>query len=280
MSDINLGLLTGPVLIFGGPYSNLAATVAIKAQAHALGIPPERTICTGDLVAYCADPVKTVELIRDWGIPVVKGNCEESLANDSDDCGCGFDEGSACSVLAVTWFEYASRLINKDQRRWMNDLPASIRFQYAGLDCLVIHAGVSNNNQFVFESDSLVEKSAQIRQAQADVIISGHSGIPFGQKVEAGYWLNAGVIGMPANNGSADVWYMLLESDSPGVLASWHQLSYPFKESQQSTRAAGMVEYAQALESGIWPSQEVLPDWEKRQRGRRISVGPLMLRGP
>lgn len=277
MEDLNLGNIDGRMLIFGGAYSNLSATLAMQAKAQALNIPPERTICTGDLVAYCAEPVETVELIRNWGIPVVMGNCEESLAADSQDCGCGFEEGSACSVLSVKWFQYANALVKKDQRLWMADLPLSISFQYSGFHCLVIHAGVSSNNQFIFESDSLVDKSAQIRQVQAEVIIGGHSGIPFGQKLEAGYWLNAGVIGMPANDGSADTWYLLLDSDSSGVVASWHRLTYSIEHSQQSTRVAGMVEYAQALEDGLWPSLDVLPEWERNQQGRLLEPQSLDL---
>ena len=277
METLDLGKIDGRMLIFGGPYSNLAATRAIQARAKSLNIPPERTLCSGDLVAYCAEPVETIDLIRDWGIPVVMGNCEESLAADADDCGCGFDEGSACSVLSVAWFQYANALVKKEQRRWMADLPRSISFQYAGFACQVIHAGVSSINQFIFESDSLVDKSVQIRQAGADVIIGGHSGIPFGQKVEAGYWLNAGVIGMPANDGSADTWYMLLDADSQGAVASWHRLSYAIEPGRQNTLAAGMVEYAQALADGLWPSLDVLPDWERQQQGRLFQPESLAL---
>ncbi len=35
---INLGRLSGPVLVFGGPYSNLAATRAMRKRADDLGI--------------------------------------------------------------------------------------------------------------------------------------------------------------------------------------------------------------------------------------------------
>ncbi len=86
-----LGSLDGPLLIFGGPYSNLQATTALLEEARALDIPPENIICTGDVVAYCADSQATVEAIRGAGIHVVMGNCEEALGNDLQDCGCGFD---------------------------------------------------------------------------------------------------------------------------------------------------------------------------------------------
>lgn len=73
----------------------------MRAVAEQLAIPPQQVICTGDLVAYCAHPQETVELIRDWGIHIVRGNCEESLASGALDCGCGFEEGSVCSTLSV-----------------------------------------------------------------------------------------------------------------------------------------------------------------------------------
>ncbi|MCP4431341.1 MAG: metallophosphoesterase [Gammaproteobacteria bacterium] len=277
MHTLNLGKIEGRILIFGGPYSNLEATRAIYAQARLLDVPANNVICTGDLVAYCGEPNETIELIRDWDIPVVMGNCEKSLATGADDCDCGFEEGSSCSILSDKWFDYANALIKKEHRQWLVDLPASISFLYSGFNCQVIHAGVSSINQFIFESDSLMEKSKQIRQAKTDIIIGGHSGIPFGQKVEAGYWLNAGVIGMPANDGCCDTWYMLLDAKQEGVSACWHRLSYAADLSRQSTVAAGMIEYGQALVDGLWPGEDVLPQWEKRQRGKPIQLQCLTL---
>jgi predicted phosphodiesterase len=278
MTILALGDLSiGSVLVFGGPYSNLAATRAMQAKAQSLDIPPERTICTGDLVAYCAEPAETVDLIRDWGIPVVMGNCEESLAVDASDCGCGFDEGSACSLLSVTWYRYATALINESQRRWMADLPREISFQFGGFDFKVIHAGAASINQFVFESDSSADKLTQLDMVKTDVIIGGHSGIPFGQKIGHQCWLNSGVIGMPANDGSSDVWYLLLAGADSGFTASWHRLVYDHKLSQRSTKAAGMHEYAKALGDGLWPSLDVLPEAERQQQGVHLQPQPLSM---
>ena len=116
----------GPLLIFGGAYSNLEATVAVLAEAVRLGIPPARVICTGDVVAYGADAAATATLVRDFGCHVVMGNCEESLASGSANCGCGFPEDSACQRLSSAWFNYADRTIGPDLRSWMASLPRRI----------------------------------------------------------------------------------------------------------------------------------------------------------
>ncbi len=68
-------------------------------------------LCTGDLVAYCGDPVATIDLIRDAGIPVVMGNCDEQLAAGASDCGCGFDPESACARLSADWYAYANAVV-------------------------------------------------------------------------------------------------------------------------------------------------------------------------
>src|ERR1700739_432104 len=88
--------IDGPALVFGGPYGNLQATAAVLAEAERRGIPPARVICTRDLVAYCAEPAATIDLVRRAGIRVVMGNCDEQLAQGAHDCGCGFPQGSTC----------------------------------------------------------------------------------------------------------------------------------------------------------------------------------------
>jgi hypothetical protein len=45
--------LEPPILVFGGPYSNLRAVDALRERALKLGIVADHCICTGDVVAYC-----------------------------------------------------------------------------------------------------------------------------------------------------------------------------------------------------------------------------------
>ena len=272
-----LGKIDNRLLVFGGPYSNLASTEAMRSMARELEIDVEHIICTGDLVAYCAEPQQTLDLIREWGIHVIMGNCEESLATQQIDCGCGFEEGSTCSTLSIAWYRYARQHIDHDSRRWMHQLPRSLSFQIKDYRFKVVHGSVTHINQFVFPSTSIDIKRRQIVKADAEVVIGGHCGIPFGQMIEDKIWLNAGVIGLPANDGSADGWYMLLEPESSGFQVSWHRLPYDADISRKSTLAAGMSEYAQALTSGLWPSMDILPACERENQGKRLDLTPLRI---
>jgi len=274
---INLGVQRERLLFFGGPYGNLAATRAMRRRALELEIPPERVICTGDLVAYCGEPAQTLDLVRDWGIHVVMGNCEEALAFNEPDCGCGFDSGSQCSTLAVAWYRFADQRVDSGQRQWMRSLPRGIDFEMAGKSFRTVHGSLERINEFVFASSDIDGRLAQLRQAGIDAVIGGHSGIPFGQALGERHWLNAGVVGLPANDGDTRVWYLLVEPDEDGIRCCWRQLEYDFEASRRTTVDAGMIEYGEALASGLWPSMDVLPEVERARRGKALDLPDLFI---
>ncbi len=273
---VDLGCLNGPVLIFGGPYSNLAATQAMRAKAEELEIPPERTICTGDVVAYCAEPRETVDLIRDWGVAVVQGNCEESLGTKAADCGCGFDDGTTCSLLSMDWYRYANERISEADRVWMKSLPHHIRLTVNGKSILIVHGGVERINRFVFPSTAESVKQTELDLAGTDTLVGGHSGIPGGQMIKEKAWMNAGAIGLPANDGTPDGWYLVLRPAGERLVCRWQRLRYPVEQTVRKMQSAGMVNgYAGTLHTGLWPSMDVLPGAERSLQGRPIELEEL-----
>ena len=264
----DLGELDDPVLVFGGPYSNLEATEALLAAAADHGVPAERTICTGDVVAYCADAELTTRRIRETGMPVVMGNCEESLGNEAEDCGCGFEEGSACDVLSRSWYAFAMAELTAGSRQWMAGLPREIRFRLGGRNFVAVHGGAREISRFIFASEPEAELNGEIDALATDAVIGGHCGVPFTRGLGARLWHNAGVIGVPANDGTPRVWYSMLTPGPDGIRVSRHALSYDHEAAAVKMRRCGLPEgYAAALETGLWPSLDVLPEAEKAATG-------------
>ena len=272
----DLGVIEGPLLVFGGPYSNLQATRALLAEAERLGIPPERLLCTGDVVAYCGDPAETVALIRDSGAAVVMGNCEESLGADAEDCGCGFEKGSSCDLLSVQWYRFAVDALDRDAKAWMNALPRRIELTLGGHRLAAIHGGVNEISRFVFPGTSREVKAGELAEAGVDGVIGGHSGLPFSEIIGGRLWHNAGVIGMPANDGTPRVWYSLLTPTAGGIAVEHRALAYDHAGAAQAMRAHGLPpDYAVALETGLWPSDEVMPESDGQRRGMAIDSALL-----
>ena len=271
--------LHGPVLVFGGPYSNLDATQALLDQAARMRIPAEGIICTGDVVAYGADAAATVSLIRRAGCHVVMGNCEESLAAGAKNCGCGFPEGSACERLSVAWFGHAAAQLDADALDWMGGLPRRIDIDVDGHRLAVVHGGLERINQFVFASTAAAIKDTELRKAGLEGIIAGHCGLPFTQVVGGRLWHNAGVIGLPANDGTPRVWYSIVAARADGISIEHCALEYDYDAASAKMRLARLPEeYASALRTGLWPSCDVLPWKEIRERGVRLQPGRTLWR--
>lgn len=263
----DIGNLEGPILAFGGPYSNLQATQAILAKAKELNIPPSNIICTGDITAYCANPQETSEILKSSRIHIIQGNCDESLAQDNEDCACGFDEDTICEILANKWYDFSKEKTDDDLKKWMGTLPYRFKFTVGSYSFHVLHGSNQSINEFIFPSISKDYLTKEIDGTGADIVISGHSGIQFTSVVNNKIWHNPGVIGMPANDGTPRTWYSLITVDEDGIHFSHHALEYDYQSAAQTMVENGLYEYAKTIETGLWPSLDVLPEEEKQKTG-------------
>ena len=269
---LDIGTLNGPLLVFGGSYSNLQSLEKMRSIASDLGIPPSNVIHTGDVVGYCAQPEEVVQAVREWGIHVIAGNVETQLAEGQTDCGCEFAEGSRCDIFSLQWFPFAQKRLSGASIAWMDALPDFIRFSYAGRQGLVVHGSWFKTAEYVFESSPWEVKARNFQDADVDLVLAGHCGLPFSEEGPDGVWLNPGVIGMPANDGTPLVWYMVLD-DQGGL--RWEHLSFEYDHD----RAAGLMAaeplpqaYAKTLVTGVWDNCEILPEVETEAQGVRIAL--------
>ncbi len=261
MKICDLGEIQGNMLIFGGIYSNLAALEALLLFAKKNAIPAQNCICTGDIVAYCADAEASTNAIRRFGCPVLAGNCEVQLAISAADCGCGFDEGSECSFLSRGWYAHATRQVNADNKVWMGTLPKRIVFTRGGERFAVLHGGATDISRFIWPVTQDFEIASEIASltdqvGSIDHVIAGHSGIPMQRIVDGVSWTNAGAIGMPSHNGSPDTSFGYL-SDNKFIIK---KLPYDFNTTTKAMETAGLIQgYHETLRSGYWPSEDMLP---------------------
>lgn len=266
------------LLVFGGVYGNLHAFDALMAEAHRLGIQPSEMICTGDLVAYCGNPGEVVDAFRARGIMTIMGNCEESLGAGSDDCGCGFDEGTACSLLSMQWYAFCQSELRSDQTQWMAGLPRTLDLHFGPHHLLAVHGTATEINRFVFPSASDEDLLASFGAGSHQAVLAGHSGIPFHRTMERDqtrpkHWINSGALGMPANDGTSRVWYALLTLKDDGALdVDLHALAYDYQAAAHVMRQKGLVNgYADCLSSGLWPSLDVLPSLDRDRTGQALT---------
>jgi len=267
MKISDLGEIQGDMLLFGGIYSNLEALKALLLVAKQNNIPAKNCICTGDIVAYCADAEGSVNAVRAFSCPVLAGNCEVQLSEDAQDCGCGFEEGTECSILSRGWYAHAVKQVSDKNKLWMGSLPDRIVFTRNARRYAVIHGGATDIARFIWpvtdDATIAAEISTLIGQVgHIDHIIASHSGIPMQRVIGDTTWTNIGAIGMPCNNGSSLTCYgYLIEKE---LIIS--ELEYDSNVTISTMKSAGLIQgYQNTLQSGYWPSQDILPPEMRHQ---------------
>lgn len=270
----DIGELKGKVLIFGGVYSNLQALQAMRSIAEDTGIPSSNIICTGDIVGYCAQPEECLKLVQEWGIQSIAGNVEIQLRERQDNCGCDFRDESRCDIFSRKWYNYAQQHVSEASLQWMKSLPDFLQFTYLGKSAMVVHGSYFETADFIFKSTPWQIKQKNFEQTAADIILSGHCGLPFAEVQQDKLWLNAGVIGMPANDGDARTWYAVIEPDvEDNVMYTFGRLPYDNSTASKLMNEHNLpVQYAKTLLDGIWDNCEILPAEETLAQGKSIII--------
>ncbi len=273
---VDLGSLEGEVLAFGGVVSNAQALTALGKIACGRSVPGHRLVCTGDVVAYCADAAGAVAGVRALGAAVIRGNCEESLAERAADCGCGFPAGSACDRLSAAWYAHAQDDLGDEARGWMADLPRFAVFRAYGRRWGVVHGGATAVNRFLWPTSPEAEFAEEVAAFEAvagpvDAVLAGHCGIPFLRKIGGRLWFNTGALGMPPNDGDLRTSFGVIGAEGPRI----ERLAYDHRAAAAAMRAAGLTQgYDTCLESGWWPSEDILPRTLRRSMVAALTSGP------
>lgn len=261
------------LLVFGGVYSNYSALKELEIWAGAHGFTPETIVCTGDIVAYCAEAKESVDLVKEWGIHCIAGNVEIQLRNNEEDCGCNFNQDSSCDLLSQRWYPFAKAQLEKSHIDWMLKLPERLVLKFGGLNWGVVHGAASQTSKFIYKSTPWNEKEAELHLLQADNMIAGHCGVPFLDDNGSKGWINSGALGMPANDGTSRVWFVTIEKKEEGFGVTFHALEYAFERTQESMKNARLPEqYIETLVTGFWDSTDILRPEERMQTGKRITL--------
>jgi putative phosphoesterase len=121
-------------------------------------------LCAGDLVGRGPQPDKVVQLIRERGIPTVRGNHDE-------------------------W----SYGLSQENKAYLKDLPLEWRDEIGGRTLFMCHGKPGNNLWGLYRdhiSNTLL--NMMLESLGADVLITGHTHVPLYVRVKRGCVVNPG----------------------------------------------------------------------------------------
>ncbi len=147
--------------VFSDPHGNIEALNAVLADMAAQEAEP--LACLGDAIGYGPEPEAVVREIRSRGIPMVMGNHEMAVANDT--------LMQRLNPQARAALEVTRGLLGPETMGWLAGLPHSLVLH----GCRMVHGAPPDrvNTYLFFIRDAGLH--ALFRQFQEDVCFVGHT---------------------------------------------------------------------------------------------------------
>jgi putative phosphoesterase len=209
---------------------------------------PDAVYGLGDLVGYGAFPNEVIEFVRSRGIPTVMGNYDDGVGFDLDDCGCVYKDPDDVirGRQSLLWSRARTTEANK---AFLGSLPIQIRVEERKPTALLVHGSPRRINEYLYGDRPQATFERIAAAAGADVILFGHTHLPYQKSVAGKLFVNAGSVGKP-KDGDPRAGYVLLElTRHPRAL--FRRVPYDVAAAARAVRESGLPElFADLLESG------------------------------
>ncbi|MFZ3172208.1 MAG: metallophosphoesterase family protein [Carboxydocellales bacterium] len=212
------------IAIISDLHSNLEALRSVLQDIDGQNV--QQIYCTGDLVGYAPFPNEVIDLIRGKRIPTVLGNYDDGVGNMRFICGCDYKDEQA-QVLGEQSINWTKEHTTEQNKEFLRNLPLEIRFNIGSKRVLLVHGSPNRLNEYLFEQE-VVEKIAEMtEQANTDILVCGHTHIPYHVMLQNKHVINAGSVGKPKHGGPQATYVIL--SNFADVKVEIRKVEYNFE---------------------------------------------------
>jgi len=205
----------------------------LHGNAQALDVVPtdyDQLWVLGDLVNYGPNPGAVVEFVRQHANIVVRGNHDNAI---------GRHEDPQCSEpyrrMAEAMSRFTERELSNDDKQYLAHLPLTATADISGLHFFLCHASPSDPlfSYCPAESDRWPD---EVDIADSDVLLCGHTHIPFIREINGSQVVNPGSLGQP-KIGLPRACYAVWENGR----ITLHTAPYDYERTINTIRALGTL---------------------------------------
>lgn len=233
--------------VFSDIHGNVHGLEAVLKDIEARGA--DVVWCGGDLVGYGANPGEVVETIRHRGIPTVMGNYDDGVGYFRVACGCDYPDEAAMErgLRSVAWTKAHT---TDDHKAFLRNLPYRLEREFDGHRVVLVHASPARLNEYLYEDVPDEVFRAHLAATGADVLVFGHTHVPFHKVLEGRHLVNCGSAGKP-KHGNPNATYALLTLTPGHVAVDIVEVPYDFEAAARAIEATDLPpEFARMLREG------------------------------
>lgn len=233
------------IAIISDIHANLPALEAVVDDLDTRA-PTASIYHLGDLVGYAPWPNETVALLEAEGIKGVSGNYDSTVATGYEHCGCS-SESPRQEELFRQSYSWTREHVTERTRALLEALPFRLDLRpegghQPGRRIILIHGNPDLNTVYWTEDrdDSFCLKMAERAGARpGDLVVFGHTHMPWDREVEGIRFINAGSLGRP-KDGDWRACYLLLRMGPSRVDAEFVRVEYDIERSVKGIEASDL----------------------------------------
>jgi putative phosphoesterase len=234
------------VALIGDIHANLPALEAVLEDAHKRGV--EAIWNVGDMLGYGAFPDEVADLLQKENVQSIIGNYDIKVMKVKQK-----RNKWKKNVPPEKWvaFNWTYNKLSKSNLEYLNSLNKELRMEMEGKRILIIHGTPDSDEEHV-TNDTTEDRLNEIAlMADADLIIFGHSHIPFKRKVGSVWFINPGSVGRP-DDGDPKASYAILVLRQPNVFRVDHyRVEYDVERAVSAIREGGLPDlFARMIQQG------------------------------
>ena len=218
------------ILVVADLHGNLAALEAMLAEPH------DALICLGDLVGFGPEPLACVRRIRSEARAVVQGNHDHAMAEQQRAPG----GPEPFHSLAEATAPIARSELGAAELAYLGALPHWAFVDLDGMRYMLVHATPRDPLYQPLGPDPAAWM-AEVEGVDADVVLVGHTHVPFDLHVGRKRVVNPGSVGFPMD-GDWRAGYAVIDD---GV-TTLHRVPYPVERTIDALARTGVAEPAVA----------------------------------
>ncbi len=235
------------IAILGDIHGNIEALKAAYDAAVSNNV--EKIYHLGDLGGYAPFVNEVVDFLIEHEIEGVQGNYDDAVANDKEHCGCKYED-MIQSEMATLSFEWTKRHATEKSKNYMKSLPFEIVFAVYGKKVKIFHATPMKNNLYWHNDRDEDFFLHMARKAEADIMIYGHTHIPYRKNINNKVFINAGSVGKP-KDGDARTCVCIADITPDNVKTEFLRIPYDIEKVASAIIESGLPPYfAEKLRAG------------------------------
>jgi len=236
------------IAVFSDVHGNLPALEVVLKDIEERGI--SQKFCLGDLVDFAPWGNEVIEKIRSLNIPCLMGNHDERIAFDIPVIPLSkhSEEETEARFIAIG---HSKKHITKQNKKFLAELPFHLKLKYKigkkHWNIQLVHSSLESNDTYLYESENGEIFISMLKNADADLIVMGHTHISFKKQFENNSWaVNCGSVGRSKEENRLAS-YLVLTLDEQKITPEIVQLPYPVYETARQIRKSDVPDYYAAF---------------------------------